>query len=354
MYFTQISIGTPPQHFQVLVDISSSDTFVTSIDCVMCSPGGARYNPEASTSFHPNGTAIDIDYGWMLISGNISLDTFSFNNFDIRSQMFLNAHRVQPVGLSWDNIAAIHGIMGLTPSSAGSGLDIPSPFMTMVSQGILDENVFSLRLREPRELMFGGVNHNLFAGNITRIPLTHQTSRYGLTGRWQAQANYIAIGSTPGIRLGLDGLTASFSTSSAYILLPDMLVWHLLRDLEFEDIPFMPYSVSCDKRALLPDITFNLAGHNFTLTPHDWTFEWPIEGQRTRCVSALMSIGLPPHETKEIMLGSAFLRAFYSVFDLDKETVGCESNRSWCSSTPLIFKDTIEADYDKSLSCLND
>ncbi len=216
--------------------------------------------------------------------------------------------------------------MGLTPRSTGSGLKLPSPFMTMASQGILDENIISLRLREPRELTFGGVNHELFNGNITRIPITNHTSPYGLTGRWQAEAMYVAIGSIPGIRIDLKGLTASFSTSTAYILLPDSVAYDILHGLDFDtDINFLPPSVACEQRAMLPEITLNLAGCNFSLTPYEYTFEWPIEGYGTRCVSAIMPIGLPPQDTTEIMLGSAFLRAFYSVFDLDGATVGCMS-----------------------------
>ena len=248
------------------------------------------------------------------------------NGLDVENQAFLNAYRVQPVGSSWDDIASVHGVMGLTPLSTGSSLKLPSPLMTMASQGLLDENIVSLRLREPRELTFGGVNHELFMGNITRIPITNHTSPFGLTGRWQAEATYVAIGSMPGISIDLKGLTASFSTSTAYILLPDSIAYDILHDLDFDtDINFLPPSVTCEQRAMLPEIVFNLAGYNFSLTPYDYTFEWPIEDYGSRCVSAIMPIGLPTQDTTEIMLGSAFLRAFYSVFDLDGPTVGCMS-----------------------------
>ena len=143
----------------------------------------------ASKTFSPNGTATDIDYGWLLISANAFQDTFSSNGLDVENQAFLNAYRVQPVGSSWDDIASVHGVMGLTPRSTGSGLKLLSPFMTMASQGLLDENIISLRLREPRESTLGGINHELFMGNITRIPITNHTSPYSLTGRWQAEGH---------------------------------------------------------------------------------------------------------------------------------------------------------------------
>ena len=324
VYFTDIGIGDPSQLFQVVVDISSPNTFVTSVRCAYCAPGDGRYDSSASSSFHPNGTAISIDYGWVLVSGNVSQDTFRLANVEIKNQIFVDANHVEPVGMSWDNMNIVHGILGLTPSGADSSLNIPSPLMIIASQGTLDENVFSLRLREPRQLTFGGVNPNLFTGDIIRLPAINKTLSYDLTGRWQAEANYIVIGSTPGVRLDLKGLTASFSTLTASIMLPDLLVYSLLRDLEFEEIMFMPPSVACERQAYLPDITFNLAGHNFTLTPYDYTFEWPMKGSRVRCASAIIPTGLPPDQIHEIFLGSAFLHTFYSVFDLDTNTVGCK------------------------------
>lgn len=70
----------------------------------------------------------------------------------------------------------------------------------------------------------------------------------------------------------------------------------------------MPPSVACEQGAIMPDIRFNLAGKIFTLTPYDYTFEWPIEQSRTRCVSAIMPFGVEQYD--EIVLGSAFYEPF--------------------------------------------
>jgi len=326
VYFAEIGIGTPLQHFQVLIDISSPESFVSSVKCKACAPGDVKYDSSASSSFQSNDTVLEIDYGYMFASGHVVSDTFDFDGFQVESQPFLEATTVQPIGLSWDDMNIIHGWVGLTPSSAGSVLNNPSPFMTMVSENVLDQNLFSMRLREPRGLLFGAHDREMFTGNIVRIPLSNKTSQYALTGRWQAEVNYLTLGSDPGLRISLAGYTASFSTGLAFILLPDRIASNLLRDLEFEDLMFMPPSVSCDKLALMPDITFNLAGKNFTLTPYDYTFEWPMKPSRTRCVTAIMPFGVEQYN--EIVLGSAFLRTFYSVFDLDTNTIGCKFTTS--------------------------
>ena len=100
VYFTEISIDTPPQNFPVLVDMSSSDTFVTSADCIHCRPGGVRYDSKASKAFSPNATATEIGHGLSLISANASQDIFSLNELNVENQAFLEAYRVRPVGSS--------------------------------------------------------------------------------------------------------------------------------------------------------------------------------------------------------------------------------------------------------------
>lgn len=307
----------------MLIDISSPETFVTSIDCHTCASGDSRYDSSRSCSSKNNGTALEIDYGYLFASGNVTKDTFDFDGIQVKDQPFLAATTVQPIGLSWDDFSIIHGTIGLTPSSAGSVLKHPSPFMLMVQDRLLDQNLFSMRLREPSELIVGAIDHELFTGDLVQIPLTNKTGRYALTGSWQTEAHYLTLGSEPDIRMSLAGYTASFSTRSPYMLLPDKLVMDFLQILQFEDIMFLPPSVACEQRLVMPDLTINLAGKNFTLTPYDYTFEWPIKQSETRCVSAILPFGVEQYD--EIVLGSAFLRAFYSVFDLETNTLGCKS-----------------------------
>lgn len=88
---------------------------------------------------------------------------------------------------------------------------------------------------------------------------TNKTGRYAVTGRWQAGADYLTLGSEPSIQMFLASYTSSFSTGSAFIFLPDRMV---------KDFMFMPLSVACEER---PNIVFNLAGRNFSLMPYDYS-----------------------------------------------------------------------------------
>lgn len=75
--------------------------------------------------------------------------------------------------------------------------------------------------------------------------------------------------------------------------------------------------MDCDKRASLPNMHFVLDGHNFTLSAFDYTLE--VSGS---CMSAFMGMDFPEPVGPLAILGDAFLRRYYSVYDLGKGTVG--------------------------------
>ena len=195
--------------------------------------------------------------------------------------------------------------------------------MSMVKEKVLDRNIFSMCLRKPRKLIFGAVNHDRPTGELVKVLLTNKTGRYTLTGRWQAEAGYLTLGSEAAIRMSLAGYTASFFTGSAFILLTDSLVKDIWQDLRFEEIMLLPPSVACEQGRLMPDITFNSAGKSFLFTRYDYTLQWLVEHGKAHCMSAILPFGVEQFDG--LVLSSAFLPAFYSVFDLGMNILGCKS-----------------------------
>lgn len=72
----------------------------------------------------------------------------------------------------------------------------------------------------------------------------------------------------------------------------------------------------------MENITIALDEHDFTITHWEYIFETNAYGS-LRCITAI--IGGYNFENNYIILGSAFLRKLYSVFDSDNMTVGCKS-----------------------------
>ena len=79
------------------------------------------------------------------------------------------------------------------------------------------------------------------------------------------------------------------------------------------------YSIECNKRNGLPDLTFTFAGYDFTIGPEDYIFYY-----KGGCISALMSVDMPANQSAGsfAIIGTVFFRKWYSVFDFGSNTVG--------------------------------
>jgi len=82
------------------------------------------------------------------------------------------------------------------------------------------------------------------------------------------------------------------------------------------------YTVECSKRGTLPDLTFTLTGHNFTISSNDYILE--IQGS---CISSFMGMDFPEPIGPLAILGDAFLRKWYSVYDLGSGSVGLAKSK---------------------------
>ena len=115
-YYTEITIGTPPQSFKVVLDTgyetapplfpyhssfcSSSNLWVpssqcTSIACFLHS----KYDSSSSSSYRANGTQFEIRYGTGSMSGFVSNDHVSIGDLKIQHLDFAEA--VQEPGLTF-------------------------------------------------------------------------------------------------------------------------------------------------------------------------------------------------------------------------------------------------------------
>ncbi|OWK17611.1 PAG2, partial [Cervus elaphus hippelaphus] len=140
-YTINITIGTPPQEFSVIIDTSSSDLWVSFIHCQApsCSKH-LRYNPKTSSSFQSDeGKPIKLSYGSGSITGVLATDTVRMGRLIAKSQTFVLSMNQLSGALEH---APFDGIMGLAyPSLAIQGT---TPiFDTLNKNGIISEPVFA-------------------------------------------------------------------------------------------------------------------------------------------------------------------------------------------------------------------
>jgi len=269
----------------------------------------------------------------------MSKDTLYVAGLEIRNQSFCEITRLEhePLVLGTYDFDAV---LGLAPANDLSFANVQNPFSMMVSQGLLDSNIISLALGAtvggvrslPGEIMFGGINDDFYEGEIVRIPLTNvrdpdtdpDATPPLLNGTWQVEARAVASGETKEEKISLDGYTARIDSSYPFVILPQGAYDRLKAVIQPDRIPWFTETIDCQRRANLPDVIFDLGGNSFTLTPYDYTLEMMLGDYGVRCLFAFQPWDMQEGQRDVIVLGSAFLRAFYSIFDFDNRQLGCK------------------------------
>ncbi|KAM3083270.1 aspartic proteinase precursor [Clarireedia jacksonii] len=278
MYFTdfsEITIGTPPQTFKVVLDTGSSNLWVPSSECgsIACYLH-TKYDSSSSSTYKKNGTSFEIRYGSGSLSGFTSQDVMSIGDLKIKDQTFAEA--TEEPGLAFA-FGRFDGILGLGYDTISVNKIVP-PFYNMIDQGLLDDPVFAFYLGdtnngEESEATFGGVNKDHYTGKITEIPLRRKAY-------WEVDLDAITFGDSTA---ELDNTGVILDTGTSLIALPSTLAELLNKEMGAKKSYNGQYTVDCNKRDSLPDLTFTLSGHDFTIGPYDYILE--VQGS---CISSFM------------------------------------------------------------------
>ncbi|KAI9676928.1 MAG: Vacuolar protease A [Caeruleum heppii] len=310
-YFSEISIGTPPQDFKVVLDTGSSNLWVPSSECnsIACYLH-TKFDSSSSSTFKKNGSSFEIRYGSGSLSGFVSQDTVTLGDLKIKHQDFAEA--TSEPGLAFA-FGRFDGIMGLGYDTISVNKIVP-PFYNMLDQGLLDEPVFAFYLgdtengeEDESEAIFGGINKDHYTGKMVKLPLRRKAY-------WEVELDSITFGDASA---ELDNTGVILDTGTSLIALPSTLAELLNKEIGAKKSYNGQYTVDCKQRDKLPDLTFTLTGHNFTITPYDYILE--VQGS---CISSFMGMDFPEPVGPLAILGDAFLRKWYSVYDLGNNAVG--------------------------------
>lgn len=311
-YFTEILLGTPGQPFKVILDTGSSNLWVPSQDCssLACFLH-SKYDHDASSTYKANGSEFAIQYGSGAMEGYISQDVLTLGDLVIPKQDFAEA--TSEPGLAFA-FRKFDGILGLAYDTISVNKIVP-PVYNAINQGLLDKPQFAFSLGDNSNgddsdggsAVFGGYDESKFKGDITWLPVRRKAY-------WEVSFEGIGLGDeyTELFKTG-----AAIDTGTSLITLPSSLAEIINAKIGATKSWSGQYQIECDTRDKLPDFTLNLGGVNFTLSAYDYTLE--VGGT---CISAFTPMDFPDPIGDLSIVGDAFLRRYYSIYDLKKNAVG--------------------------------
>uniref|UniRef100_A0A8C6E2I7 Peptidase A1 domain-containing protein n=1 Tax=Moschus moschiferus TaxID=68415 RepID=A0A8C6E2I7_MOSMO len=290
LYVGNITIGTPPQEFQVVFDTGSSDLWVPSIFCnspACCEyrhplPGQCFTCPACEHSSLPQiGDLVSIDQAFGL---SVLADGFEGMPFD--------------------------GILGLNyPNISVSGA-IPI-FDNLKNQGAISEPVFAFYLNKNKRggsvVMFGGVDHRYYKGELNWVPLIQ-------AGDWRVHMDSISMKKKVIACSG--GCEALLYTGTSLIQGPSSLVDDIHKLIGTTPQGSKHY-VSCLTINTLPSIVFTINSINYPVPARAYI----LKDSRGECYTTLKANSWSP-STETWILGDVFLRRYFSVFDRGNDRIG--------------------------------
>lgn len=309
-FYGTIQIGTPPQYFDVIFDTASSNLWVPSSRCRSraCARHG-RYDNTTSKTYQPDGGPFTINYGTGVVQGHFSRDHVSVGGVVIPEQDFGEAVKV--FGAVFHE-ASFDGVFGLGFDNIATGEATP-PFYNLLADGALHRPFFSLWLNgtddtdRSGELILGGVDRGRFEGQVTFSPVIRK-------GFWEVTLQRFSVGEER-FAYRRHAAIASGSTLITVPMLDCHRIHRALRLMKATEDG--RHTIPCSLVSSLPPITLTFGGREMPLHPNDYIVHW-----RGECMSAIVGHDIGSPNGPIWVLGTVFLRSYYTVFDMGRNRVG--------------------------------
>ncbi|KAM3068448.1 hypothetical protein ACMFMF_009264 [Clarireedia jacksonii] len=352
-YIASVTVGTPPQRVDLIVDTGSSDTWLLDSTADLCTrPSLQRFYADGCTTPFTSQNSSTIitdtfdDSAEFSISyadgsgaaGSFISDLFTIGNITLRAQL----------GLAY-NTSITTGILGLgyTANEAnGPFLVYPTILDLLVSSKFIPTSAYSLYLNDlsssSGSILLGGIDTAKFYGNLTIIPAIPKSFANGTAfySQFAVPLTELSItaqnGSITHLPISAEPVILDSGTTITY--LPPSLTTPLFASLGAIDDTHSSGDVFIDCQLLKtsPNLTINYHFSSST-TPtikvplreliFDFanpTFTLPANYQLPQNLpfSNPCGFGIQEGEEGSYLLGDTFLRSAYAVFDLETNEVG--------------------------------
>jgi Tfp pilus assembly protein PilV len=317
-YLGNVTIGSPGQNFNLVLDTGSSNLWVIDVACTDPACSGYpqsgytkhQYNSSASSTYVDQGTFFEIEYGSGSCYGNLATDVVSVAGLSVKQQTF---------GLA----EGIADVFGYQPTDGILGLAWPSiaeDNVTPVMQNLLpqlDKPLFTVWLDRRVKISDGG-NGGLITYGATDtkncdtkwnyVPLTAETY-------WQFQITGFKVGTSKSTRTQ----DAISDTGTSWLGAPQDQVNDIVTatNAQYDDVDGV-YVVDCNAKNL-PDIVFTIGGHQYSIPSTEYVIDLGLGGGNCALTIFEMDFGgIGP----EWILGDSFIRTYCNAYDIGGQRIG--------------------------------
>lgn len=335
-YLASVTIGTPAQRFNVVLDTGSSDLWVVDSGCTGCDPTIPTFKSSSSSTFQMSSTqtgepaTVSIQYGSGAVAGTVVEDIVSLGGVSVSKQTWVLVDQTSSDLLSGTNA----GIMGLafkglantgaTPfwQALANGNQLSAPEMSFWINRLIGDS------SEQTEVFggiftLGGTNTTLYTGDIDFQNLQSASSPL----YWMLQVSEITVqGSKVNIPTG-DSANAAIDTGTTLIGAPQAAVQAIYAAIpnsqSLESVGMKGYyGFPCSTDV---SITIAFGGKSWPISSRDMNLGTP--GGTSLCVGAIFDLTAGSAveaggNNPSWVVGDTFLKNVYSVFRADPPSVG--------------------------------
>lgn len=324
-----MAVGTPEQHFNVILDTGSADFWLTDAQCTssQCS-GVALYNPGNSNSDTTSTTPFQITYGSGAVRGTLYADTVSLAGYTVYNQTLAGVTQLAEGTLT----SPTSGIMGMAfQTLATSGA---TPFWEVLAlSGVLGTPAFTFQLSRNSmasqsalnsggTFTLGEIDQNQYSGDITYTNLPN--TQAGQRGYWAIPLDSVNVNNN---NVNTNGQLAAIDTGTTLIGAPSDVVQQIYANIQ-DSTPVQSgssgsaayYAYPCSASV---DVSFTFSGRSFSMDAADFNGGNVGTGNdgTPYCVGSIFATDLGTG-APDWIIGDSFLKNVFSVFESSPQRVG--------------------------------
>ncbi|CDW83707.1 eukaryotic aspartyl protease family protein [Stylonychia lemnae] len=318
-YTSELYLGDDPQLSELVFDTGSGWLIVTTTSCSSCE--SKVYNPaKSSKSKMLERVPKTLKYGSATVMGQSYLDKVCLNEIVCADNFQFLAITVQT------GIKGFDGILGLAPDQESNG---PSYVAKLKESKVIDKKQVGLYIASDVDgsvMSFGGYDKEMLKSCSDNDGCG--VHWYDLTGKnwWQIEIQDIVFDESS--ILGSSTSKAIVDSGTSMITVPRDVFSKFKSTL---DTSYSSEDISCDDQDMMcfyqgeckdyyskfKHLKIQLGDRwVFTIPPQDYLVDQTIQGKQ------FCFFGVFGHDSNLVILGDAFLRTYYTVYDFDGDQVG--------------------------------